>query len=78
MRTYGETGDWECFIYKVTDGTDEHGRRCKILNKMKTDQEIDLGTINNPLNKDIIRVEWAKKINTQTVFDIFRGMFGGR
>lgn len=75
-KTFKELDDWECFIYRVETGVDEFGNKVRILNKIKVNDEIDLGTIKNPKNKDIVRVEWAKK--QPHVFDIFRQIFSGK
>lgn len=75
-KTFRELDDWECFIYRVENGFDEHGNKVRILNKIKVNKEIDLGSIKEPKNKDIVRIEWTKK--QSNIFDTFRQVFSGK
>ena len=55
----------------VDEGVDEFGRKYRKTQWKKQDKSIELGSINNPKNKNIIGFEWKEKSPIEKMFGMF-------
>ena len=64
----------ECFVARRKIIVDKFGRKRTFLIWRKELEPIELGSIKNPLNKDIVSIKWDKKRGD--IGDAFRKLFG--
>ena len=56
----------------VCEEIDEYGRRIKRTKWQKYNKPIDLGSLKNPKNQEVIAFEWKEKSQINKMFDMFK------
>ncbi len=56
----------------ISEDIDEYGRKIRRTRWERYDKELDLGSLNNPKNQEVIAFEWKEKSQINKMFDMFK------
>lgn len=56
----------------IEEGIDDYGRKYRRTQWQKCNHEIDLGSLKNPKNQNIVGFDWKEKSQINKMFDMFK------